>query len=60
MRKVSVKAAPRLLTDEQKQRRVDVCADLSNQLSNNILSKIITGDETRLSEVSKEKSALKG
>jgi hypothetical protein len=34
------------MSDEQKQRRPDVCSDLTSQLTDNFLSKIITGDET--------------
>jgi hypothetical protein len=33
MRKVSAKLVPRILSDEQKQRRLDVCSDLSRQLA---------------------------
>jgi hypothetical protein len=33
MRKVSAKMAPRILSDDQKQRRLDVCSDLSRQLA---------------------------
>jgi hypothetical protein len=37
---------PQLLTDEQKQQHVDMRSSISSQLTNNSLSKIITGDET--------------
>jgi hypothetical protein len=38
--------APRLRTDEQKQLRLGVYSEISNQFINNFLSRIITGDET--------------
>jgi hypothetical protein len=60
MKKVSAKMVPRLLTDEQKQRRADVCSDLPVQLTNNFLLKIITGDATRNLTVPKDKVCLKG
>jgi hypothetical protein len=39
MRKVSAKMVPRILSDDQKQWRLDVCSDLSHQLvkENNFL-----------------------
>jgi hypothetical protein len=48
MRKVSAKMVPRTLFDDQKQRRLDVCSDLSRQLTegNNFLDKVIKGDES--------------
>jgi hypothetical protein len=46
-RKVSAKMVPRILSDDQKQRRLYVFSDLSRQLGegNNILDRGITGDE---------------
>jgi hypothetical protein len=48
MRRVSVKFVPRLLTEEQKDNRVNVCRDLKEELRNdpNFLTKIVTGDES--------------
>jgi histone-lysine N-methyltransferase SETMAR len=48
MRKVSAKMVPRILSDEQKQQRLDVCSVLSHQLpeENNVLDRVITGDES--------------
>jgi histone-lysine N-methyltransferase SETMAR len=48
MRKVSAKMVPRILSDDQKQRRLDVCSDLSRQLAegNNFLDIVITRDES--------------
>jgi hypothetical protein len=48
MIKVSAKMVPRILSDDQKQRRLDVCCDLSRQLAegNNFLDRVITGDES--------------
>jgi hypothetical protein len=48
MRKVSAKMVPRILSDDQKQLRLDVCSDLSCQLAegNNFLDTVITGDES--------------
>ena len=48
MRRIAAKFVPRLLTTDQKQRRVDVCSEL-RELANNdpsFLSTIITGDES--------------
>jgi hypothetical protein len=33
MRKVSAKMVPRILSDDQEQRRLEVCSDLSHQLA---------------------------
>ena len=48
MSRVSARWVPKLLTDEQKRRRVVVCRDLirSWQGERNYLSRIVTGDET--------------
>jgi hypothetical protein len=47
MRKVSAKIVPRMLSDDQKQRWLDVCSDLPRQLAdgNNFLDRVIMGDE---------------
>jgi histone-lysine N-methyltransferase SETMAR len=49
MSTVSAKTVPRILSDDQKQRRLDVCSDLSCQLAegNNFLDTVIMGDESR-------------
>jgi histone-lysine N-methyltransferase SETMAR len=46
MRRVSAKFLPRLLTEEQKDNRVNVCRDLKEELHNDphFLTKIVTGD----------------
>jgi histone-lysine N-methyltransferase SETMAR len=48
MRKVSAKMVPHILSDDQKQRRLDVCSDLSRQLAKgkNFLDGVISGDES--------------
>ena len=48
MRKVCAKMVPRLLTQEQKDRRLNVCQDILQQLEmdNKFLEKVITGDES--------------
>lgn len=48
MRRISAKFVPRLLTQEQKTTRLNVCRDLKEEIANdpNFLSKIITGDES--------------
>jgi hypothetical protein len=45
MRRVSVKFVPRLLRDDQKENRVNVCRDLKSEVQNdpNILKRIVTG-----------------
>ena len=48
MRKICAKMVPRLLTDEQKERRVEVCQDILTRLETdpNLLGGTITGDES--------------
>jgi hypothetical protein len=48
MRKVSAKMVPQILSDDQKQWRLDVCCDLSHQLAegNNFLDRVIMGDKS--------------
>jgi hypothetical protein len=48
MRQVSGKFVPRLLTEEQKDNRVNVCSDLKEELRNdpNFLTKTVTADES--------------
>jgi [histone H3]-lysine36 N-dimethyltransferase SETMAR len=48
MKRIAAKWVPRLLNDDQKQKRLDVCRDLQNQIQSdpNFLKKVITGDET--------------
>jgi len=49
MKKVSARWVPRMLTDEQKQNRVDVCTDLLCRLQAQqqfFLDRIVTQDET--------------
>ncbi|PNF17714.1 hypothetical protein B7P43_G07366 [Cryptotermes secundus] len=48
MRRTAVKLVPRLLQNEQKQHRLEVCRELQQQLQEdpNFLSKVVTGDES--------------
>jgi len=48
MHHITAKFVPRLLTDDQKQNRVDVSKELLDRANDdaNILKNIITGDET--------------
>jgi len=48
MKRVSTKFIPRLLTEDQKNNRLNVCYNLREQVGNNpqILSKVVTRDET--------------
>jgi hypothetical protein len=48
MRRVTAKFVPRLLTEEQKDNRLNVCRDLKEELCNdpNVLTEIVTGDES--------------
>ena len=48
MKCVSAKFVPNLLTEDQKNNRLNVCYDLREQVGNNphILSKVVTRDET--------------
>ena len=48
MRKISAKMVPKLLTDERKERRVQVSQELSTRFEEeeDLASRIITGDET--------------
>src|SRR5699024_10712782 len=48
MRRVSAKFVPRLLTQEQKTIRKNVCQDLKTEIARdpNFLNKVITGDES--------------
>jgi len=48
MKRVAAKFVPRLLSEEQRASRLDVCREMKDQLKTDpdILSKIITGDES--------------
>ena len=48
MRKVCAKMVPRLLNDDQKERRLQVCQDIIERLQTepDLLRRVITGDET--------------
>ena len=56
MRKVCAKMVPRLLNDDQKERRMQVCQDIIERLQTepDLLRRIITGDETRIFEYDQE------
>jgi len=45
MRKVCAKMVPKELTEEQRQRRVTICQDLSKG-QDDVLERVITGDKT--------------
>ena len=47
MKRVSTKFVPQLLTEDQKNNRLNVCYNLREQVGNNpqILSKVVTEDE---------------
>jgi len=47
MRKLCAKIVPKLLTPEQKQRRVACCQDwIENEGDSNFLERVVTGDES--------------
>jgi histone-lysine N-methyltransferase SETMAR len=48
MRRVAAKFVPRLLSDDQKSRRLKVCEELKQrvEMEPHFMSRIITGDET--------------
>jgi hypothetical protein len=48
MRPIAAKFVPRLLTDDQKQHRLEVCMELKEQVRSDpdFLSKVVTGDES--------------
>ena len=48
MKRVAAKFVPRLLSEDQRANRLDVCREMKDQLKTDpdILSKIITGDES--------------
>ena len=52
MRKICAKMVPRLLNEGQKERRVEVCQDILEQLETepNLLKRVVTGDESRIFE----------
>jgi len=47
MRTVCAQMVPNELTEEQKQRRITICQDLL-ETQDDILGRVITGDETRV------------
>ena len=56
MRKICAKMVPKLLSDDQKERRVLVCKDILERLETepNLLGKVITGDESWIFEYDPE------
>ena len=56
MRKICAKMVPKLLNDDQKERRVQVCEDIIERLETepNLLAKVITGDESWVFEYDPE------
>ena len=56
MRKVCAKMVPRLLNDDQKERRMQMCQDIFKQLQNepDLLRRVIIGDETWIFEYNPE------
>ena len=56
MRKICVKMVPKLLDDDQKERRVEVCQDILEHLQTepDLLQRVITGDESWIFEYDPE------
>ena len=56
MRKICAKMVPKLLSDDQKARRMQVCEDTLQNIENDpeLLTKVITGDETWVFEYDPE------
>ena len=56
MRKICAKMVPRLLNEQQKKRRVQVCHDILEKLETepNLLERVITGDESWIFEYDPE------
>lgn len=56
MRKICAKMVPRLLNDDQKERRTQVCQDIIERLETepDLLGKVITGDESWIFEYDPE------
>ena len=56
MRKICAKMVPRLLNEQQKERRVQVCRDILEELETepNLLGRVITGDESWIFEYDPE------
>ena len=52
MRKICTKMVPKLLDDDQKERRVEVCQDILKHLQTepDLLQRVITGDESWIFE----------
>ena len=52
MRKICAKMVPRLPNEAQKERRVQVCQDILEQLETepNLLKRVVSGDESRIFE----------
>ena len=60
MRKLCAKIVPKVLTDEQKQRRVDCCNDwIKNAQDSNFLNMVITGEESWIYEYDPETKRVK-
>ena len=53
MRKICAKMVPKLLSDDQKARRMQVCEDTLQKIENDpeLLTKVITGDENWVFEI---------
>ena len=56
MRKICAKMVPKLLNEQQKERRVQVCHDILEELETepNLLGRVITGDESWIFEYDPE------
>lgn len=48
MRKVCAKMVPKILTEDQKERRLAICEDLVERIENDpsLLERVVTGDES--------------
>jgi len=60
MNHVAAKFVPRLLTEDQKNSRLNICYDLREQVGNDpqILSKVVTGDEIWCYSYDPEKNSI--
>jgi hypothetical protein len=56
MRRIAARFVPRVLSNDQKEHRVAICAELKEQTENNpnFISTIITGDESWVYEYNSE------
>ena len=60
IKRAAAKFVPRMLTEDQKNNRLNVCYSLKEQIGNDpqILSKVVTGDETWCYGYDPEKTSI--